>query len=133
AEAKKMVAEHPGYFLYTSFKRVARSLVGSHTEQLQGYSAAFMDAWRRHDFKVFFVKLTLLAIQTVFMLFGLAGVVWLLVARRQWTLAYLVASNLGVHALLFGSPRYGLHLTPMLAFACGALLDHLLRRPTEVP
>src|SRR5205814_1861623 len=45
-DAKHMIAAHPGYYLKTSLGRIVRTLFGSHTEYLRGYSQSFSQAVR---------------------------------------------------------------------------------------
>lgn len=117
-EGIQMTRDHPMYWIETSFRRAARTLFGSHTTYLVGYSMAFEHARGA----AFWVKLALLVVHVGFVLAGLAGLAWLLRVREGWFLVYLFASKLLVHAVIFGTPRYGLHLTPVFAVAGGAFV-----------
>lgn len=117
-EGVQMVLAHPAYWIETSFRRAARTLLGSHTTYLVGYSMAFEHARGA----ALWVKIAMLVAHVGFVLVGLAGLAWLLRVREGWFLVYLFASKLLVHAVIFGTPRYGLHLTPVFAVAGGAFV-----------
>ncbi len=128
AEGKGMILQHPGYFLKTSLGRVVRTLFGSHTDCLPASISlvSFADAWHGRRLGLLALKVPMLLVQTVFVIVGMAGIVWLCLSRRYWFLLYLVASKLAVHAVMFGTSRYGLHLTPMFAAGWGVLGWHVL-------
>jgi hypothetical protein len=127
-EARAMIADHPAYFIRTSFSRLLRTLVGSHTEQLPVYSMAFSDAIREKRFDVLSVKVPLLLINAIFVGGGLLGILFACRDRRYWFLIYLVASKLAVCAVFFGTARYGLHLSPILAGGWALLTSNASRR-----
>jgi hypothetical protein len=130
AEGKRMIGQHPGYFLKSSLGRVIRTLFGSHTDCLPANISlvSFADAWQNRRFGLLALKIPMLLVQTVFVLVGTAGIAWLCRSRQYWFLLYLVASKLAVHAALFGTSRYGLHLTPMFAAGWGVLGWRVLPR-----
>jgi hypothetical protein len=117
----RMVSEHPMYYVQSAVKRVARVLFGSHTEQLVGYEISFAQAWASQQLGVLAVKGVLLAVHATFALSGIIGLFWARPERAWPVLVYLVATKLGVHAALFGTPRYGLHLAPIFAVTAAGL------------
>lgn len=127
ADAKRMVAQHPGYFLKTSLGRGVHTLFGSHTDCLPHDISiySFAQAWRDRRFGILALKGSMLFVQTLFVLGGMLGIGWLCRRRRHWFLAYLLGSKLAVAALIFGTSRYGLHLTPIFAVGWGALGSRL--------
>lgn len=133
ADAKQMIAQHPGYFLKGSLRRGIYTLLGSHTDCLPHDVSiySFAQAWRERRFGILALKGSMLLVQTVFVVGGLWGIAWLCRRRRYWFLAYLLGSKLAVAALIFGTSRYGLHLTPILAVGWGALGSRLW--PTSPP
>jgi 4-amino-4-deoxy-L-arabinose transferase-like glycosyltransferase len=130
ADARRMVLQHPGYFLKASMGRALRTLFGSHTDCLPGSISrtSFVDAWKGRRFDYLALKVPMLLVQVIFVLVGLGGIVWLCRARQYWFLLYLFGSKLAVNALLFGTSRYGLHLTPVLAAGWGVLGWRVLPR-----
>ncbi|MCA1663338.1 MAG: glycosyltransferase family 39 protein [Myxococcales bacterium] len=120
-EALGTVASHPLYFAATSVRRVVRTLVGSHTEGFAGLQASFGDALHARKPGVVAAKGVLLAIDVLFIVVGAAGLVQLGRRRHEWYWLYLVGIKLAVHALMFGTPRYGLHLSPIFAIGWAAL------------
>jgi 4-amino-4-deoxy-L-arabinose transferase-like glycosyltransferase len=121
SDAKSQVAEHPGYFVKTAVGRVVHTLFGSNTEYLRGFGGSFAEARRMGEYGVLGIKGALLVLHTTFVLGGLLGIAWLCRERRYWFLLYLLGSKLAVHAVLFGTARYGLHLSPLFAIGWGAL------------
>ncbi len=128
-EAMAMVADHPAYFASRVVVRMARLFVGSHTEYLVGFQTPFSEAIRTGQVRVLVVKAVLLATHVAFYLVALVGLVWLSRSKRWWFLTYLVLTKVVIHGIIFSTPRYGLHLTPILATTLGAILaQHLERR-----
>lgn len=124
----RMIAAHPGYWVQSALWRVGHTLVGSHTTYLPGYEMSFAHARLTGQTRVTVVKTAFLALNVGFVALGAAGLVWL--ARTPWgaLFLYLVLSKLAVHAVVFGTPRYGLHLTPVLAVAGGVLVGRVFER-----
>ena len=121
ADATKAIASHPLYFVLTSARRIGHTLIGSHTEYLNGFGISFGEAFRTRQAGVFAGKLILLLLNLVFVSMGMIGVVWMARRRRFWFVAYLVGAKLAIHGVLFGTPRYGLHLSPLFALAGASL------------
>jgi len=115
-EAVSMLVDHPGYYALGALERATRLFLGSHTEYLGRVGISFGTAVRRRELDVLGVKSLLLLANSGAMIVGLLG---LLAATRQsamaWVLVYMVFSKIVVHAVLFSTPRYGLHLVPVLA------------------
>lgn len=127
-EAADAIADHPSYYAWRTLVRSVRMFVGSHTEELVGYQESFVTAARNRRWQVVAVKGALLAIQLAFVTAGLIGLL-LLSRGRQWAfLAYMVLTKVAVHALLFSTPRYSLHLAPLL---CATAAWWLVNRGAE--
>jgi hypothetical protein len=121
SDALGQVAQHPGYFVKTAFGRVVHTLFGSNTEYLRGLGGSFADGLRMREYGVVLGKTALLIVHTIFVLGGLVGIGLLCRERNHWFLLYVLGSKLAVHAVLFGTARYGLHLSPLFAIGWGAL------------
>jgi 4-amino-4-deoxy-L-arabinose transferase-like glycosyltransferase len=116
----RMIGEHPVYWLGAGLRRAVHSLFGSHTEYVPGYRISFHDAWHAGNVRVLTVKTSLLVIHVTLVTLGLVAIVWLSWSRRWYVLAYMVVTKSATHALVFGTPRYGLVFTPIFAVAGGA-------------
>jgi 4-amino-4-deoxy-L-arabinose transferase-like glycosyltransferase len=125
ADAKRQIAQHPAYFVRGAVGRVVHTLFGSHTEYVEGLGVSFTEARRTGRFFVLLGKAGLLILHGIVVVIGVAGIVWLCRTRRQWFLLYLLVAKVAVHGLVFGTARYGLHLTPVLAIGCGAVAQRL--------
>jgi 4-amino-4-deoxy-L-arabinose transferase-like glycosyltransferase len=145
-DAARMILDHPVYFAGTSIRRVFRLFAGSHTEHLAGSHISFAEAaeqWRRlREPWPLVLKGGLLAINAAFLAVAFLGLVSLRRERRFLFLFYMVGVKVAVHAIFFGTPRYSLHLFPLLALCAAAWLGrHVLDsydapppgRPAGVP
>jgi 4-amino-4-deoxy-L-arabinose transferase-like glycosyltransferase len=132
-DASRAIGEHRGYFLKQSVVRVARTLIGSHTDYLPGFQLSFRQAIDQRSFGVILFKGASLAVHASLALLAFVG----LALRRSspiWRiLAFLLLSKLAVHAFLFGTSRYGVPLQPLLLLGALASLEPLLRRFSPAP
>jgi 4-amino-4-deoxy-L-arabinose transferase-like glycosyltransferase len=127
-DAMRMIKEHPMYFAKTVVKRIQRTLIGSHTEYLVGYDTAFSEASAKGLWQVFAVKAILILWDILFVFAGLAGVLYLCRELEWLFLLYLIGTKLLVHGIFFGTARYGLHLSPILAITGAFLLVAVAKR-----
>ena len=132
-DARKAALSHKGYFLKQSVARAARTLIGSHTEYLPGLQLSFRQAIDQHSYGVLLVKVGMLALHAALAVLAFVGFA-LRRSERIWLIfAGMMLFKLAVHALVFGTPRYGVPLQPLLLLGTLACLDLWLRRRASAP
>lgn len=119
AEGKGFVMANPPLFAKKAIRNVPRMLFGSHTEIFPPLGATYGTHRAEGAWGKLAVKLGLFAYWTTIVLFGFIGIVRLRKLALFWPVVYALGVKVVAHALLFATPRYGLHLMPFFMLGIG--------------
>lgn len=123
ADAREAIKSHPAYFAKTSVLRAARTLVGSHTDFLaqNAQKSSFRQVIAERRWGLFLFKIVNFALHGALVVAAALGL-WRQRKSRVWQiLTVAIAWKLAVHAILFGTARYGVPLQPLFLLAALAL------------
>lgn len=120
-EAIAMVRSHPGHYAKVVVKNVPRLLLGSQTEVFPPLAEAFGTYKARGQYGALAAKGLLFLLPIVLYVLAAIGIV----RQRKHPLTipfvYAIVAKVGIHAVVFSTARYSLHLLPLFAFfAAGA-------------
>ena len=119
AEGKGFVMANPPLFLKKAVRNVPRMLFGSHTEIYPPLGAAYGTHRAEGAWGKLVIKLGLFAYWTAIVGLGFVGIVRLRKYALFWPVIYALAVKVVAHAILFATPRYGLHLLPFFMLGLG--------------
>jgi 4-amino-4-deoxy-L-arabinose transferase-like glycosyltransferase len=128
AEAKSFIREDPMRYLRRRLVNLPRFWIGSQSEPVPGAEPALGESLATRNWRALFWKSMGFATQTLLVGGALAGLL-LFARRRELLFPWLViAAKMAAHAPFVQSPRYSLHLAPLLFCYAGAALAWLLAR-----
>lgn len=130
-EGIRNIVHDPATFLWLSVKRLPRFWIGGHSNLFVGMEDSLGGYFERQQYGVFFLKLTMLGVNSLLVFLGMYGA-YLSFARRKGSTRSLVALGApvvfvtAVHFVLFATPRFQIPIMPyVLVFAAVAVV-HLL-------
>jgi 4-amino-4-deoxy-L-arabinose transferase-like glycosyltransferase len=123
-EAVAMVRTHPGHYAKVVVKNVPRLLLGSQTEVFPPLAEAFGTYKARGQYGALAAKGLLFLLPIALYVLAAVGIF----RQRKHPLTipfvYAIVVKIGIHAVVFSTARYSLHLLPLFAFfAAGALRE----------
>lgn len=133
--AVAMILEHPGYTFGAMFRRIPMLFIGSHTESLFGFHDSFGNYIAGKVWDRVALKLTFLGWHSALVISGLLAWAWLVIKQQRFDWGYWVAIKIALHLFIMSTPRYSLHLYPMLLSAAGVAAVYFAQKksPAAVP
>ncbi len=121
-EGMGFVKANPPLFMKKALRNIPRMLFGSHTEIFPPLGAAYGTHRANGAWAKLVVKLALFAYWTTLVAVGFVGIFRLRKYALFWAVIYALSVKVVAHALLFATPRYGLHLMPFFMLGLGTFV-----------